>query len=109
MIPSHFAVERFQKKGFAALGKCFEVINCRHKMAIRPHIKLTIQAFGRCLNTFKDAKVTGSDTNDPLWLYLVNPSCDFRLEAAAIVGVIERYVVNGTAAVFQDFRKMPHR
>jgi len=77
MIPSHFAVEGFQKKGFAAFGKCFEVFNGRHKMAIRPHIKLVIQAFGRRLNAFKDAEVTGSHTDKPLWSCLICPSYDF--------------------------------
>ena len=108
MIPSHFAVEGFQKKGFAAFGKCFEVFNGRHKMAIRPHIKLAIQAFGRRLNAFKDAEVTRPHTDKPLRSRLIYPSCDFRLEAAAIVGVVELYIINRVAAVFQIACKMPH-
>jgi len=108
MIPPHFAVEGFQQKGFAALGEGFEVVNGRHKMGIRPHIKLAIQAFGRRLKALKNAEVTGTHTDKPLWPRLICPSCDFRLEAAAIVGVIERYLVNEVSTIIQFARKMAH-
>ena len=108
VIPSHFPVESFQKKRFPALGKCFEVINARHKMAIRPHLKLAFQAFGRLLNAFKDAIVTRPNTDEPLRPRLVYPPIYFPSEAAAILGIVELYVVNGVAAVFQIVGKVPH-
>ena len=77
-------------------------------MAIWLHIKLTIQVFSRPLNAFKDAKVARPYTDDPLWSKLVNPSFDFRSEAAAIIRIIERYVVNCVAAGFKIVREVPH-
>jgi hypothetical protein len=77
-------------------------------MGIRPHIKLAIQAFGRRLNALKNAKVTGTHTDKPLWPRLICPSCNFGLEAAAIVGIIERYVVDNVTTISQFTRKMAH-
>jgi hypothetical protein len=77
-------------------------------MGVRPYLNLAIQAFGRRLNAFKNAVVTGTYTNQSLGPRLICPSCDFRRKAAAIVGVIERYVVNKVATISQFGRKMTH-
>ena len=65
--------------------------------------------FGRLFNAFKNAEGTGPDTDKPLRPRLVHPSCDFRLEAAAIIGVIELCIANIVAAVFQLIGEMAHR